>query len=460
MDLNRINHVFFVGVGGIGMSALARYFKFLGKNVAGYDRSESELTDELEAEGIAVTYDSDPESIPVEYRSQADTLVVFTPAVPLSLPVLAWFYHHNFTVLKRAQVLGLITREQKGVCVAGTHGKTTVSSMISHLLRNSSVDCNAFLGGISLNYKTNLLVSDNSDYVVIEADEYDRSFHQLTPYAAVITSVDPDHLEIYGNYENVKEGFNKFASLIKEDGILLHRNGLQINPDLNSGVKSFTYDIEKPADFYAEKIEIENGQYLFSLLTPERKIVNLQLGVPGRVNLENAVAALAIGTLLGCTDAELRAGISSFKGNRRRFEYHYKTSRKIYIDDYAHHPKEIKATLASLKELYPDKRITGIFQPHLYSRTKDFAVEFAESLSMLDELILLEIYPAREEPIPGVSSELIFNDVKMTKKVLTNRSGLFAAIRKNNPELLISMGAGDIGEMVGGIKKVIEELDA
>ncbi|MFB6340761.1 UDP-N-acetylmuramate--L-alanine ligase [Saccharicrinis sp. FJH62] len=460
MDLKNINNVFFVGVGGIGMSALARYFKFLGKNVAGYDRTRTELTDALVAEGIPVSHCPDSECITREFRKPEHTLVVYTPAVPLSTPVMEWFKERNYKILKRAEVLGLLTREQKGICVAGTHGKTTVSTMISHLLKNSSVDCNAFLGGISLNYSTNLLVSEKSDYVVIEADEYDRSFHQLRPEVAVITSVDPDHLEIYGTYENVKEGFCKFASLVKKGGILLMKKGLPLNPDLRPGVRQFSYNISGPADFYAEKIRIEKGQYVFDLVTPDRNITELTLGVPGRVNLENAVVSLSVACLLGCSDAELKNGIHTFRGNKRRFEYHYKSDRRCYIDDYAHHPNEIKATLESIRELYPSTRLTGIFQPHLYSRTKDFAAEFAQSLSLLDELILLDIYPAREEPVPGVTSELIFSQVKADRKILVSKENLVKEIEESKPELLVSMGAGDIGEMVSEIKNVMKRLDA
>ncbi|MFC0877678.1 UDP-N-acetylmuramate--L-alanine ligase [Saccharicrinis sp. FJH2] len=460
MDLKNINNVFFVGAGGIGMSALARYFKFLGKNVAGYDRTRTELTDALVAEGIPVIHCPDPECITRDFRKPEHTLVVYTPAVPLSTPVMEWFREGNYSILKRAQVLGLLTREQKGICVAGTHGKTTVSTMISHLLKNSSVDCNAFLGGISLNYSTNLLVSEKSDYVVIEADEYDRSFHQLRPEVAVITSVDPDHLEIYGTYENVKEGFCKFASLVKKGGILLMKKGLPLNPDLRPGVRQFSYSISGPADFYAEKIRIEKGQYVFDLIAPDRTITELTLGVPGKVNLENAVVSLSVACLLGCSDVELKNGIRTFRGNKRRFEYHYKSARRSYIDDYAHHPNEIKATLESIRELYPSTRLTGIFQPHLYSRTKDFAAEFAQSLSLLDELILLDIYPAREEPVPGVTSELIFSQVKADRKILVSKENLVKEIEESKPELLVSMGAGDIGEMVSEIKNVMKRLDA
>lgn len=460
MDLSGVNNVFFVGVGGIGMSALARYFNCTGKQVAGYDKTCTDLTNELEAEGIAVTYLSGPQHIPELFRNVQHTLVVYTPAVPSTLPMLNWFREQNFTVLKRAGVLGALTKAMRGICVAGTHGKTTVSAMISHLLRSSKVDCNAFLGGISQNYNTNLLVSDISNYVVVEADEYDRSFHQLNPYMAVITSVDPDHLDIYGDYNNLKESFKNFASLVRKDGCLVLKKGLAIAGELNLQTQILTYAINVEADYYADNIKIENGYFCFDLKTPGKVIKELTLGIPGRLNLENAVAALAIAHQVGCADDELREGMASFKGIKRRFEYHYKSDSRVYIDDYAHHPNEIKATLESIRELYPHKKITGVFQPHLYSRTRDFAEGFAESLALLDELLLLEIYPAREEPIPGVSSDMILGLVGLKNKAMVQTENLAEEIARRKPELLVTMGAGDIGELVDVIKGIVIKLDA
>lgn len=460
MDLRLINNVFFIGVGGIGMSALARYFNLIGKNVVGYDRTKSELTNELEKEGIVLINSYESDQIPQSCRNPKDTMVVYTPAVPSDIPLMTWFKTHNFPIYKRAQVLGLLTITRKGICVAGTHGKTTVSTMISHLLKNSWLGCSAFLGGISINYNTNLLVSSESNYVVIEADEYDRSFHSLNPSLAVITSIDPDHLDIYGTFENVQQSFNHFASLVKKEGILIVKKGVPINPELKKNVTFYSYALEDVSDFYAKRIRIEHGNYMFDLVTPDRVVKNLILGVPGKVNLENAIAALSVAYLLGCADADLSNGIMSFRGIKRRFEYHVKNETNIYIDDYAHHPNEINATLKSVRELYPTKQLTGVFQPHLFSRTQDFAMEFAESLNLLDELILLDIYPAREEPIEGVTANLIFNNVGLKNKVLISIDKLEDELKLRKPELLITMGAGSIGDMTMQIKKVINELNA
>lgn len=458
MDLKTVNSVFLIGVGGIGMSALARYFKSSGKLVAGYDKTASDLTLELESEGIMVNDANDPATIPVAFQDPQTTLIVYTPAVSLSNPILQWFKTRYFNILKRAEVLGLITKTQKGICIAGTHGKTTVSTMVSHLLKKSSLDCNAFLGGISLNYNSNLLLSKESDLVVVEADEYDRSFHQLNPYLAVITSIDADHLDIYGTYENLKLGFDTFAALVDPDGYLILKKGLSVGNDIEA--KVFTYDINSKADFYADNIRVIDGAYIFDFISPRSRLLNFTLGVPGKLNLENAIAALTVAYILGATETELRVGLNGFKGIRRRFEFHYKSNTRVYIDDYAHHPEEIRATLNSLRDLYPNKRITGVFQPHLYSRTRDFAIDFAKSLGLLDELILLDIYPAREEPLPGVSPQLILDHVTIEQKKSISKDALIEEIGKRKPELLITMGAGDIGDMVQDIKQQMLKLDA
>ena len=458
MDIKLVNNIYFVGIGGIGMSAIARYFNLIGKKVAGYDRTASDLTRELEKEGIPIRYDFNPELIPASFRKAKDTIIVYTPAVPENIPLVQWFRQNNFTILKRAQVLGLLTISRKGICVAGTHGKTTVSTMIGHIMNHSWVGCSAFLGGISQNYNTNLLVSTESNYVVIEADEYDRSFHQLTPSVAVITSIDADHLDIYGNYDALRESFEKFASLVVRNGIIIVKKGVEINLNIDPSVRQYTYSADSEADFHVQKVRIEQGSYVFDFVTPDRVVKNLVLGVPGRVNLENAVAALAVSYLVGCSDVELNNGIMSFRGIKRRFEYHVNKNGYVYIDDYAHHPKEIAATLKSVRELYPDSYLTGIFQPHLYSRTRDLAEGFAESLDLLDELLLCEIYPAREDPMPGVTAKLIFDKVKLANKTMIKKDQLFVEISKRKPTFLITMGAGDIGEKTDQIKKIMESF--
>ena len=441
------------------MSALARYFSFIGKAVYGYDRTKSDLTLELENEGIEVSYSYDIALIPQKCRDKENTLVVYTPAVPMHIPLMKWFKENDFHLLKRSQVLGLLTITRKGLCVAGTHGKTTVSTMLSHLLKHSWLGCSAFLGGISLNYNTNLLVSTESNYVVIEADEYDRSFHQLKPHVAVITSLDADHLDIYGDYNTLKESFEKFTSLIQPGGKLLIRKGTDLTPNVADEVELYEYSLNEPCDFYADKIRIEKGNYVFDFVTRDKTIKNIMLGVPGKINLENSVAALAVAHMLGASDAELSNALMSFRGIRRRFQCHINNETRIYIDDYAHHPREIEATITSVKEMYPDKKLTVVFQPHLFTRTRDFADGFAESLSLADELVLLDIYPAREEPIAGVNAEMIFKNVKC-EKTLIDKSSLISTLKNKQPELLITMGAGDIGEMVKQITEELKKLNA
>jgi UDP-N-acetylmuramate--alanine ligase len=458
MDIKFVNNIYFIGIGGIGMSAIARYFNLIGKKVAGYDRTASDLTRELEKEGIPIKYDYNPELIPASFRIAKDTIVVYTPAVPENIPLVQWFRQNNFTILKRAQVLGLLTISRKGICVAGTHGKTTVSTMIGHILNHSWVGCSAFLGGISQNYNTNLLVSAESNYVVIEADEYDRSFHQLTPSIAVITSIDADHLDVYGSFNSLKESFEKFTSLVVRNGILIVKKGVELNINTDPSVRLYSYSAECEADFYVQKVRIEQGCFVFDFVTPDKTIKNLMLGVPGRVNLENAVAALAVSYLVGASDVELNNGIMSFRGIKRRFEYHLNKNGYVYIDDYAHHPKEIEATLKSVRELYPNRFITGVFQPHLFSRTRDLAEEFAESLDLLDELLLCEIYPAREDPMPEITAKLIFDKIKHAKKSMITKEQLFVEISKRKPDFLITMGAGDIGDKTEQIKQIMESF--
>jgi len=456
MNLNDIQSLYFIGAGGIGMSALIRYFLSKGKRVAGYDKTSSDLTTELNEEGADIHFEDNIKLIPFYCQSPHDTLVVFTPAVPESHTELSWFRSKGFQVIKRAQLLGEITRNTRGLCVAGTHGKTTTSSMIAHLLKQSHVDCNAFLGGILKNYESNLMLSDKSDLTVIEADEFDRSFHWLNPYMAVITSADPDHLDIYGTAEAYRESFEKFTSFIRPDGYLILKKDINISPQLQTGVKVFTYSADEGGDFHAENIRIGNGNIFFDFTGPEVYIKDVQLGVPVKVNIENGVAAMAIAWLNGATADEIKRGMLSFAGPRRRFDFRLKRDDIVLIDDYAHHPAELKASILSVKELYAGKKVTGIFQPHLYTRTRDFADDFAESLSLLDELILLDIYPAREEPIPGVTSRLIFDKVELCEKTLCTKDQLSDVIKENSYEVVLMLGAGDIDRLVEPLKQILE----
>ena len=453
MEMQKITSVYFVGVGGIGMSALARYFEAKGKHVAGYDKTPSDLTAALINEGIRIHYMDDVALIPADCKQVDSTLVVYTPAIPETHAELNYFRENGFTLMKRAQVLGEITRSERGLCVAGTHGKTTTSSMLAHLLKQSHVDCNAFLGGILKNYNSNLMLSDKSDLAVIEADEFDRSFHWLNPYMAVITAVDPDHLDIYGTPEAYRESFEHFTSLIRPDGCLVMKKGLQLQPRLPKGAKLYTYSATEEADFFARNIRIGNGDIVFDFVTPTGCIEDVKLGVPVKVNMENGVAAMALAQLNGVTDEEIKRGMASFAGPVRRFDFHLKRNDIVLLDDYAHHPAELKASIQSVKELYPDKKITGIFQPHLYTRTRDFAADFAASLSLLDELILLDIYPAREEPILGVTSQLIFDQVTLKKEELLDLVKKEAA----DFQVVLMLGAGNIDRLVEPVKQILEK---
>ena len=448
---------YFLGIGGIGMSALARYFHTKGFQVAGYDRTETKLTKELQAEGITVSFNENVSEIPFVYTKPENTLVILTPAIPANHPQLKYFQANNYSIQKRAQVLGDITRQSKGICIAGTHGKTTTSTIAAHLLYQSQVSCNAFLGGIANNYNTNLLLSAESNLVVIEADEYDRSFHQLSPYMAVITSADPDHLDIYETADAFRESFEHFTSLIRPGGALVMRKGIDIMPQLQKGVKLYTYSMNDGGDFTAENIRTVNGEIHFDFVTPNDRLSDVRLGVPVQINVENSVAAMALAWLNGVSFDELRTGISSFSGIYRRFNVVYKSDKIVYMDDYAHHPSELKASIASIRNLYPDRKIIGIFQPHLYTRTRDFATAFAEALSQLDELILLDIYPARELPIEGVDSELILRDVKLKNKTLCSKENLLPLLKEKELDVLVTFGAGDIDKLVPLIKDQLKQ---
>ena len=449
-------NIYFIGIGGIGMSNLARYFLLKGANVGGYDRTESELTGTLTKEGALVHYEDNPLLIPAEFKDKTNTLIVYTPAVPATHGELNYFRENGFVVAKRAQLLGEITKQSDAICVAGTHGKTTVSSMVAHLFKQSHIDCNAFLGGILKNYNSNLLLSEKSNYTIVEADEYDRSFHSLQPHIAIVTSADPDHLDIYGTEEAYKESFEKFTSLIRPNGHLILKIGAKLTPKVNDSVKVWSYS-ETKGDFHAENIRIGNGEIIFDFVSPKGVIKDISLGVPVKINIENGIAAMAAAELSGATPVEMKAAMSSFMGVKRRFEFHLKNENIVYIDDYAHHPEELKAAIKSIKALYPDKKLTAIFQPHLYSRTRDFADEFAKSLSLADDIILLDIYPAREEPIEGVSSQIILDKITSPKKRLTVKSELLDLISKEHPEIVVTFGAGDIDRMVPHIKEILSK---
>lgn len=455
--MNKFNKYYFLGIGGIGMSAIARYFNTKGFLVGGYDRSETKLTNDLKTEGIKITYEENVNNIPAEFTDANSTLIVLTPAIPHDHPQLLFFQNNGFEIQKRSQVLGNITRQSKGICIAGTHGKTTTSTITAHLLYQSQVTCNAFLGGISNNYNTNLLLSKDSNLVVIEADEYDRSFHHLSPYMAVITSVDADHLDIYETEAAYRESFEHFTSLIRPGGALIMHKGIDIHPQLQKGVKLYTYSMDEGGDFRAENIRFGKGEIRFDFVTPTDRVADVRLGVPVKINIENSVAAMALAWLNGVSPEEMRVGISSYSGIYRRFNTVYKSDKVVYMDDYAHHPSELKASIKSIRELYNGHKITGVFQPHLYTRTRDFAPQFAEALSMLDELILLDIYPARELPIEGVSSDLIFKDVTLENKTLCSKENLLALLKQKDLDVLVTFGAGDIDKMVPLIKEQLKE---
>ena len=455
-----IKNFFFLGIGGIGMSALARYFHRRGQNVCGYDRTSSPLTRELESEGMKIIYGDDQLEIG-DLKSEicpSGTLVVRTPAVPEENAVYAYLRDNGFDIRKRSEVLGLVTREMKALCVAGTHGKTTTSTMLAHLMQS-----NAFLGGISVNYGTNILINYDSPYVVVEADEYDRSFHHLTPYMSVVTAVDADHLDIYGTPEAYREAFAHYTGLIT--GALVMKKGIELQPRLQEGVKCYTYAVVESgkwsmecgarADFYADNIRVADGKILFDFHTPQEIIADIRLGVPVWVNIENATAAMAVAYLNGITPQQLRERIASFKGVQRRFNIHVNTPKVAYIDDYAHHPEEIATAIDSIRKLFPERRLIGVFQPHLYTRTRDFSEDFRRVLGTLDECILLPIYPAREKPIPGVTSEMLGG-------VVVEKKDLVAELKKRvaeseHPLVILTVGAGDIDRLVPQVTKALSE---
>ncbi len=456
MEFKDIKAVYFIGAGGIGMSALARFFMSRGLVVAGYDRTQTALTRQLEKEGMLIHYDENTDEIPHACRNSRSCLVVYTPAIPESHAELQYFRQGGFEVQKRAQVLGEITRSHKGLCVAGTHGKTTTSTLCAHIMHQSHVDCNAFLGGIAKNYGTNYIVSD-SDFVVIEADEFDRSFHWLRPWVSVVTATDPDHLDIYGTKEAYLESFAHYTSLIQPGGALIVHTGLEMEERLQPGVARYDYGLGE-GDFHAENVKIGGGEISFDFVSPAGRIDNVRLGQPVPVNVENAVAAMAMAQLCGCTPDELRYGVGTFSGVVRRFDFKIKTPGLVLLSDYAHHPQEIRRSVESVRQLYADKKITAIFQPHLYSRTRDFCDDFAESLSLLDEVVLCDIYPAREEPIPGVTSKLIYDRLRPgVAKAMVRKEDVVDYVRDHEFEVLVVLGAGDIDDYVPQITKILQE---
>jgi len=455
MEAKDIKAVYFVGAGGIGMSALVRYFIHRGLIVAGYDKTPSDLTRRLEKEGALIHYEENVDLIPHACKDKEHCLVVYTPAIPAEHQELCYFRENGFEIQKRAQVLGTLTRQMKGLCVAGTHGKTTTSSMCAHIMHQSHLDCNAFLGGITKNYGTNYIVSD-SEYVVIEADEFDRSFHWLSPWMTVITSTDPDHLDIYGTKEAYLESFRHYTELIQPGGALIIHRGLEMKEHLQDGVKRYDYALNE-GDFHAENIKIENGEITFDFISPIENVLNVQLGQPIPINIENGIAAMAMAQLNGCTAEELRYGMQTYGGVDRRFDFKIKTDKLVFLSDYAHHPKEIYQSARSIRELYKDRHITAIFQPHLYTRTRDFYQDFADALSQLDEVILTEIYPARELPIEGVTSQLIYDRLAPgVKKQLINKDDVLSFIKSRSFDVLIVLGAGDLDNQVPQMAKILQ----
>jgi len=454
MELKDIKAVYFVGAGGIGMSAIARYFIKKGLVVAGYDKTPSDLTKRLETEGMLIHYEENVEEIPHECKKKESCLVIYTPAIPAEHKELKFFRENGFEIQKRAQVLGTLTQSHKGLCVAGTHGKTTTSTMCAHIMHQSHLDCNAFLGGISKNYGTNYILSD-SDFVVIEADEFDRSFHWLRPWMSVITSTDPDHLDIYGTKEAYLESFRHYTELIQPGGALIIHRDLEMKENIQTGVRRYDYSLTE-GDFHAENIIIENGEITFDFISPIENVKGVQLGQPVPINIENGIAAMAMAQLNGCTADELKYGMQTYGGVDRRFDFKIKNSKMVFLSDYAHHPKEIYQSAKSIRELYKNKHITAIFQPHLYTRTRDFYKDFADALSQLDEVILTEIYPARELPIEGVTSKLIYDNLKPgVKKEMIQKDDVLDYVKNHDFEVLIVLGAGDLDNQVPQITKIL-----
>lgn len=450
MELENINRVYLIGIGGIGMSGLARYFKRRGCVVCGYDKTCTPLTSALMNEGIPVVFNDEVDNIPVSFMEKdPHTLVIYTPAIPVNSPVLNHFKSGGFVLKKRSEVLGIISKGMFTIAVAGTHGKTTTSSMIAHVLKDSGYDCSAFLGGIASNYNSNVLFGDNNT-MVVEADEFDRSFLTLHPDIAIVTSMDADHLDIYGDKSHLVESFKQFASQLKPGGTLLYRKGL----DLDNGK---TYAANAVADVQAVNVRVENGSFHFDFKNGGLIIENIEMGLPGLHNIENAVAAIQVALHLQISPDKIRIALGNFKGVKRRFEYIVKSGGHVYIDDYAHHPEELRACIQAVKTLYPDKKLTTIFQPHLFTRTRDFAEGFAEVLGMTDELIMLDIYPARELPIPGVDSKMILKNVDLTDKRILSKHEVLDYVRSQKPELLLTVGAGDIDTLIEPLKKALED---
>ena len=456
MNIKDTKAVYFIGAGGIGMSAIARYFIKKGLVVAGYDKTPSDLTKRLEKEGMLIHYEENVDEIPHACKNPASCLIIYTPAIPEEHQELQYFRKNGFEIQKRAQVLGTLTRQHKGLCVAGTHGKTTTSTMCAHIMHQSHLDCNAFLGGISKNYGTNYILSD-SDYVVIEADEFDRSFHWLRPWMTVITSTDPDHLDIYGTKEAYLESFRHYTELIQPGGTLIIHRDLEMKEHLQEGVTRYDYALNE-GDFHAENISIENGEITFDFISPIESVPSIKLGQPVPINIENGVAAMAMAQLAGCTAEELRYGMKTYGGVDRRFDFKIKNDKMVFLSDYAHHPKEIYQSAKSIRELYKNRKITAIFQPHLYTRTRDFYQDFAEALSLLDEVILTEIYPAREQPIEGVTSELIYNNLRPgVEKQIIHKDEVLDFVKSHDFDVLIVLGAGDLDNQVPQITKILQD---
>jgi UDP-N-acetylmuramate--alanine ligase len=452
IQLSNFKRAYFVGIGGIGMSALARYFISLGWEVAGYDKTPSALTSSLENEGISIHFEDLGTAIPEQFKEKETTLIIYTPAIPKKHGELNYFQANNFKLFKRSQVLGLLTHNSKGLGVAGTHGKTTTSTLLAHILNESSIKCNAFLGGISSNFNSNLITSTESIYTVIEADEFDRSFLQLSPFASIITSTDADHLDIYGDASILHEGFQEYADLTNTDGFIFLRKGL----NLKSSASIYTYGVnEENADYKAYNLKFAEGLFTFDVKFPEGEWKDVEFGLPGIHNAENALACIGMSQKLGLTEKEIRFGLKTFKGVKRRFEYHIKTSNLIYIDDYAHHPTEISALISSVRMLYPSKKITAVFQPHLFSRTRDFLENFVNELSKIDDLILLDIYPAREEPIPGITSTLLLKEVTCKNKSLLSPLEAISQLSKIEEGVILTIGAGDIDRMIDPLKQTL-----
>ena len=457
MELKKIKAVYFIGAGGIGMSAIARYFMSKGLVVAGYDKTPSDLTHQLEKEGMLIHSEESVDDIPRACTNPLTTLVVYTPAIPAEHKELVWFKEKGFEIQKRSQVLGTLTRTHKGLCFAGTHGKTTTSTMCAHIMHQSHQDCNAFLGGISKNYGTNYILSRDSDYVVIEADEFDRSFHWLRPWMTVITSTDPDHLDIYGTKEAYLESFRHYTTLIQPGGALIIHRGLEMRPNVQEGIKTYEYGLDE-GDFHAENIVIDNGEITFDFISPIENVRGIQLGQPIPINIENGIAAMAMAQLNGCTAEELRYGMKTYGGVDRRFDFKVKNDRHVFLSDYAHHPQEIYQSAKSIRELYRNRKITAIFQPHLYTRTRDFYREFASALSQLDEVILCDIYPAREEPIPGVTSQLIYDNLKEgVEKSMIKKAEVIDLVKSRDFDVLVILGAGDLDNYAAEIARIISE---